>query len=325
MLKITGLQKRYKGYSVLRDLNMNVEKGDVYGFIGTNGCGKTTTMNIICNIIPKDSGAIAFECPDVKIGFLPESPALYGYMNGYEYLDYIGACCAYAGDIKARTAQVLAMTGMTGSADRLIKGYSRGMNQRIGIAAALYSSPDLLILDEPTSALDPEGRAEVMDIIQNLAATGATIILCTHILADIERVANKVGILRNGVMAVEGTIQDIKRKFAVGNALHIKLRHAPADDDPLRTMEYVERSEIWHGGVTLYARPHVSEAEFFYKTISTLHTHRIVPESIEFKRLTLEQIYIGINNGALDGKRDFDAPGIPGAHSLPMQHGRDDL
>jgi len=299
MLKINGLRKSYKGFSVLHGLDMNVEKGDVYGFIGTNGCGKTTTMNIICNIIPKDDGEIAFDEPNTKIGYLPESPALYGYMNSYEYLNFIGACCHYEGDVDARTRELLEITGMTSSAQRLISGYSRGMNQRIGIAAALYSSPDLLILDEPTSALDPEGRAEVMDIIQGLASSGSTIILCTHILSDIERVANKIGILRDGVMAVEGTIQDVQKRFASDNVLNIKLRYMPDINDPLCTMEYVEKSEITQGEIKLYAKPGVSEAEFFYKAISTLHTNKIVPEAIGFNRLTLEQIYIGVTNRVL--------------------------
>jgi len=299
MLKITGLKKSYKGFNVLTNLNMNIEKGDVYGFVGTNGCGKTTTMNIICNIIPKDDGEIAFENENVKVGFLPESPSLYGYMNGFEYLDFIGACCEYEGDIKARTSEVLAMTGMQEGAKRLIKGYSRGMNQRIGIAAALYSNPDLLILDEPTSALDPEGRAEVMSIIQGLAASGSTIILCTHILADIERVANKVGILKNGVIAVEGTIPDVKRQFERETAIHIRLRYTPNEHDPIRHMEYVQRSEIWYGGITIYAKPGVSEAEFFYKAVTTLAENKTLPEAIEFRRISLEQIYIGINNGTL--------------------------
>jgi len=299
MLKITGLKKSYKGYPVLKNLNMNIEKGDVYGFVGTNGCGKTTTMNIICNIIPKDEGDISFENEAVKIGFLPESPALYGYMNGSEYLDFIGACCHYEGDVKTRTAEVLEMTGMTEGAKRLIRGYSRGMNQRIGIAAALYANPDLLILDEPTSALDPEGRAEVMAIIQGLAASGSTIILCTHILADIERVANKVGILKNGIIAVEGTIPSIKQQFEREIAVHIRLRNTPTESNPLCHMECVQRSDIWYGGITIYAKHGISEAEFFYNAVTTLAENKILPEAIEFKRISLEQIYIGINSGTL--------------------------
>jgi len=299
MLKITGLKKSYRGFPVLLNLNMNIEKGDVYGLVGTNGCGKTTTMNIICNIIPKDYGDISFENDSIKIGYLPESPALYGYMNGFEYLDFIGACCEYEGDIKERTAEVLAITGMTSGADRLIKGYSRGMNQRIGIAAALYARPDLLILDEPTSALDPQGRAEVMEIITRLAMSGATIILCTHILSDVERVANKVGILHGGVMAVEGSINDVKRRYEGSNALHIRLQHTPGPADPICAIELAEKCEIWQGGVTLYAKWGVSEAEFFYKAVTTMAEHKIVPEAVEFRRLSLEQIYIGVCNGSL--------------------------
>ena len=299
MLKINGLKKSYRGFPVLRNLNMNIDKGDVYGLVGMNGCGKTTTMNIICNIIPKDDGEVAFENENVKIGYLPESPALYGYMNGFEYLDFIGACCEYEGDVKARTAEVLSITGMTDGAGRLIKGYSRGMNQRIGIAAALYARPDLLILDEPTSALDPQGRAEVMEIITRLAASGSTIILCTHILSDVERVANKVGILHGGVMAVEGLINDVRRRYEGSNALHIRLRYTPGPDDPVCGIELAEKCEIWQGGLTLYAKWGVSEAELFYKAVTTMAEHKIVPEAVEFRRLTLEQIYIGVCSGSL--------------------------
>ena len=300
MLNITGLKKSYSNFPVLKGLNMSIEKGDVYGFLGTNGCGKTTTMNIICDIITKDEGNIAFESDSIRVGYLPESPALFSYMNGFEYLDFIGACCEYEGDIKARTTEVLQLTGMFDDANRQIGGYSRGMTQRIGIASALYANPDLLILDEPTSALDPEGRAEIMTIISNLASSGATIILCTHILNDVERVANKVGILRHGVMAVEGMLSDVVKKFSYGNAVSIRLKEATNAMELLGGIEIVERVETEvYGDVTVHAKEGVNEAELFYKTVTTLASHQIVPEAIWFKRLSLEQVYLGINSGYL--------------------------
>jgi len=300
MLKITGLKKSYKGINVLRDLNMNVSKGDIYGFLGTNGCGKTTTMNIICNVIAKDEGKIDFDGENLKVGYLPESPALYGYMNGFEYLDFIGACCDYEGDIKERTAEVLKLTGMYQNAHRFIKGYSRGMTQRIGIAAALYANPDLLILDEPTSALDPEGRAEVMQIIGGLASSGSTIILCTHILTDVERVANRIGILSQGVMAVEGSISDIRKLFGTGTAVTISDVNPTAIIEALNELDIIERFDRESNGtVSAVAKQDVTEAELFYKIVTTLASKQIVPEGVWFKRLSLEQIYLGVSSNHL--------------------------
>jgi len=298
MLKITGLRKSYSSFSVLKGLNMSISKGDIYGFLGPNGCGKTTTMNIICNIIPKDDGAIDFEGDSIKIGYLPESPSLFGYMNGFEYLNFIGACCDFEGNVKERTSEVLQLTGMYGNAKRYIKGYSRGMIQRIGIAAALYSNPDLLILDEPTSALDPEGRAEVIEIISGLAASGSTIILCTHILNDVERVANKVGILRNGIIAVEGTLFDVKKMFGSGTAVTVRSQDATATTAVLQELDIIERVEAeYYGDITAYAKDGINEAEVFYKTVTPLAAKQIVPEGVWFRRLSLEQIYLGINSG----------------------------
>ena len=300
MLNITELTKSYNGFPVLKGLNMSIDRGDVYGFLGTNGCGKTTTMNVICNIIPKDSGNITFENENIRIGYLPESPALFGYMDGFEYLDFIGACCEFKGDIKSRTAEVLQLTGMYENARRYIKGYSRGMIQRIGIAAALYANPDLLIFDEPTSALDPEGRAEVIETISTLAASGSTIILCTHILTDVERVANKIGILRHGVMAVEGSLSDVKARFGAGNAVTVRSRNAAETSAVLREIEIVERVEDeYYGDVTAHARENVNEAELFYKIVTTLASKHIIPEGVWFKRLSLEQIYLGVNSGQI--------------------------
>jgi len=300
MLRINGLEKSYRGFPVLKGLNMSIDRGDIYGFLGTNGCGKTTTMNILCNIVPKDEGEISFQKENLVIGYLPESPALFNYMNGFEYLDFIGACCDFQGNIKARTAELLHLTGMIQNASRRIGGYSRGMVQRIGIAAALYANPDLLILDEPTSALDPEGRAEVMNIISTLAASGSTIILCTHILADVERVANKIGILRHGVMAVEGSLDHVKHAFGAGNALIIRSYNANETAGILHELDIVDRVFLQQANdVVAYAKEGVIEAELFYKVVTTLASRQVVPEGVWFYRLSLEQIYLGINSGHL--------------------------
>lgn len=225
MVKIRNLRKKYGAFEVLKGLSMDIEDGDVYGFLGRNGCGKTTTMNIICDVLPKDEGEIVLGNGKdrVKIGYLPESPMIYGYMTAKEYLQYIAACCEYAGDIDARVREVLDIVGLSDAANRRAKGYSRGMTQRLGMGAAILGKPDLLIFDEPTSALDPQGRAEVISIIHRLKSMGCTIILSTHILSDVERVANRIGIMNGGTLAEEGGLKELLRKYC-GDIISLSVR-----------------------------------------------------------------------------------------------------
>ncbi|MCL1903002.1 MAG: ABC transporter ATP-binding protein [Oscillospiraceae bacterium] len=308
MLRITDLRKKYKNYEVLKGLNMNLEKGSVYGFLGKNGCGKTTTMNIICNIVPKDGGTIGFEAGSgqrPKIGYLTESPALYGFMNGYEYLRYIAACADYELDVEKRIEEVLEVTGMTEGARRRIKGYSRGMNQRLGIAAALFDHPELLILDEPTSALDPEGRAEVMNIILNLKSSGVTIILCTHIITDVERVADKIGIMKNGIIAEEGSIDSIMTKYR-NQSKDITVRLADPHPDtaaPMRMLPSVNSSNYngMNGVVTLGS----DNIDSLYNELITLiYENKIKISELIAQKTTLEDVYFAITGlSGRDGVR----------------------
>lgn len=296
MVEIKGLHKSYKGFKVLNGLDMHINKGDVYGFLGKNGCGKTTTMNIICDIIPKDEGEITLgtgENEKIKIGYLPETPALFDYMNGYEYLRYIAACADYKEDIEKRISECLAITGMTEGGKRRIKGYSRGMVQRLGIAATIFNNPDLIILDEPTSALDPEGRAEVMAIIRNLTATGCTIILCTHILSDVERVANRVGIMKEGRLAAEGSIQEILDRYRSDS---IELIPMKDDPDTLNLISKFPSSKeikyFSHSGKFVIETDNPEEG--MLSLIKYLGENNIAVKCLNTSRPTLEQVYIDL-------------------------------
>lgn len=296
MVDIKGLYKSYKGFKVLNGLDMHINKGDVYGFLGKNGCGKTTTMNIICNIIHKDEGEITLGTSEeerIKIGYLPETPSLFDYMDGYEYLRYIAACANYKGDIEKRIAECLAITGMTEGGKRRIKGYSRGMVQRLGIAATIFDNPDLIILDEPTSALDPEGRAEVMAIIRNLTATGCTIILCTHILSDVERVANRIGIMKNGKLAAEGSIEEILDRYRSDS-----IELLPMRDDP-DTLNLINKfpganniSYFSHSGKFVIETDNLEEG--MLGLLKYLGENNIAVKSLNTSRPTLEQVYIDL-------------------------------
>lgn len=296
MVRIRNLYKKYGSYSVLRGLSMDIEKGDVYGFLGRNGCGKTTTMNIITNIIPKDEGEIIIgDGKPVKIGYLPESPVIYGYMTSREYLEYIAACCNYDGDIRARVNEVLDIVGLTKAADRRAKGYSRGMTQRLGMGAAIIGKPELLIFDEPTSALDPEGRAEVIEIIERLKGMGSTIVLSTHILSDVERVANRIGIMTNGALAEQGALNDILRKYA-GDVIHLKVRGL-TDDLKIKLLmvdfaraEYNDMNDTFRFGTD-------DSEECSRRLIKLLADNDAAAESLKIGTASLEEVFRKVVGG----------------------------
>ena len=284
-----------KQLKAVDDVNFEIKKGEVFGLVGESGCGKTTTMNIVSNIIPKDSGEINFGKENCKIGYLPETPSMFTYMNGYEYLDYIASCCSYKDDKKKRIDEVINIVGMAEGGKRRIKGYSRGMNQRLGIAAAIFDHPDLLILDEPTSALDPQGRAEVMSIIKNLADMGTTIILCTHILSDVERTANRIGIVRDGRMAVEGTIAEIKGQYdKVGKKIVMGIFGDPtAAIQPVSTLTggnfYFDRQRAVF---EIPLASDINEQETAHRLFDLLNSAGLTISLFVIENKTLEQIYM---------------------------------
>lgn len=299
MLVINDLHKSYKKFNVLNGLYMRINKGDVYGFLGKNGCGKTTTMNIICNIIPKDSGEIILGedgTNKIKIGYLPETPSMFPYMNGYEYLGYISYCSKFDGDVQKRIKACLAITGMSEGGKRRIKGYSRGMTQRLGIAAAIFNKPDLLILDEPTSALDPEGRAEVMNIIRNLSDTGCTILLCTHILSDVERVSNRVGIMRDGHLSAEGSIDEILASYGMES---VEIQLTEPDErafDLLRGLPFADKVLV--NEKTGFIAADVADGQAgMSETMRFLADNDIKVSGVRLARPTLEQVYLSIVGG----------------------------
>lgn len=290
MVKIRGLKKAYGNFSVLRGLDMNINDGDVYGFLGRNGCGKTTTMNIIADIIEKDDGELELNGgKPVKIGYLPESPMIFGYMTAREYLGYIASCVGYDGDIDKRVSEVIEIVGLTSAADRRAKGFSRGMTQRLGMGAAIFGNPDLLLFDEPTSALDPQGRLEVIDIINKLKDMGSTIVLSTHILSDVERVSNRIGIMTGGVLAEEGGLNDILKKYG-GDIINLTVRNLTQEDKiallsiNFARAEYDEKTNLFRFGS--------ENADETAKQLMKLLSERdMIAESFKIGTATLEEIF----------------------------------
>lgn len=221
MLRITNLHKRFGDKEVLRGLNLTVPEHSIYGFIGKNGAGKTTTMKTILGLLKADSGEIIVGGEKVvygqtstnqHIGYLPDVPEFYPFMTAPEYLRFCGEITGMKkAECDTRLKELLELVGL-GDEKHRIKGFSRGMKQRLGIAQALLNSPKLLICDEPTSALDPVGRKEILDILLTVREQ-TTVLFSTHILSDVERICTDVAFLNNGVVETQGKLSDIKTKY----------------------------------------------------------------------------------------------------------------
>ena len=218
MLQISDLSIKFKDKEVLKGLNLNVPSNSVFGFVGTNGAGKTTTMKIILGLLKPDNGKVYVNGEEVSygythtnkyIGFLPDVPEFYSFMTAEEFLKF----CAEITEIKKeeinnRIKEVLTLVGLENEKHK-IKGFSRGMKQRLGIAQALLNKPKLLICDEPTSALDPIGRKDILDILKSVSSE-TTVLFSTHILSDVERICTDVAIINDGVIEICGKLNEIK-------------------------------------------------------------------------------------------------------------------
>jgi len=246
VIKTVSLSKVYKGelehkpVTALVNLNLEVQRGEVYAFLGPNGAGKSTTIKLLTRLIFPSSGTITIQGKDIRdrnaldrIGFMPEQPNLYGYLSGREFLDYVGAIFRMKRAArKKRADELLYLVGLGKGGDRAIRGYSRGMTQRLALAQALMNDPDLLILDEPMSNLDPIGRKDVRDIILNLKEQGKTIFFSSHILSeffsshilsDAEMIADRIGILNEGRLVQVGTMSELVDKQIVSTEVTFEI------------------------------------------------------------------------------------------------------
>ncbi len=221
MLQIKGLYKRFGNKEVLGGLDLTVPEHSIFGFIGKNGAGKTTTMKTVLGLLKADAGEIMVNGEKVVygqtstnryIGYLPDVPEFYPFMTAVEYLRFCGEIMGIEKqENEKRCKELLELVGLSEETHR-IKGFSRGMKQRLGIAQALLNQPKLLICDEPTSALDPVGRKEILDILLAVREQ-TTVLFSTHILSDVERICTDVAFLDNGVVGVQGKLSDIKTKY----------------------------------------------------------------------------------------------------------------
>ena len=234
---VTGLTKvfavpfRRQSIVAVRDLDLRVEPGEVYGLLGPNGSGKSTTLKIVLGLVSPTRGQTEIFGRDSRlvesheaVGFLPENPYFYKFLTGTETLRFFGQLCGLSGvSLKKRVDEMLELVGLTDARDRRLRGYSKGMLQRIGLAQALINDPKLVVLDEPTAGVDPAGSHQIRDLIVDLRRRGITVLLSSHLLAQVQEVCDRVGILANGALVREGRLEEL---IAVENQTELVLENA---------------------------------------------------------------------------------------------------
>lgn len=225
-IQAINLTKVYKGFwskkklTALNNLNLTIKPGEIFGLLGPNGSGKTTTVKLLLGLIFPSSGTVNVlgkNSTDIKtkskVGFLPEETYLYKFLNSVETLDFYGQLFNLPKNIrKERIDTLIKLVGLEAAKKRPLKQYSKGMLRRIGFAQALINDPELLILDEPTSGLDPLGTKDMKDLILDIKKRGKTVFMCSHLLADVQDICDRVAILNKGVLQVIGPVKELISK-----------------------------------------------------------------------------------------------------------------
>ena len=231
LTKVFPIPFRRTKLVALRGLNLEVAPGQVYGLLGPNGSGKSTALKIILGLVAATAGTSKIFGRDSRevrsreaVGFLPENPYFYKYLTGEETLRFYGKLCGLHGQkLKARTNELLDLVRLQDARDRRLGGYSKGMLQRIGLAQSLIQEPKLVVLDEPTAGVDPAGSREIRDLILALKRRGITVLLSSHLLAQVQEICDRVGILAHGILVREGRVQDL---LAIENQTELILENA---------------------------------------------------------------------------------------------------
>src|SRR5205809_2884211 len=252
VVETRSLTKVYRDFwgrkkkTALNALDLKINKGEIFGLLGPNGSGKTTTIKLLLGLLfPTGGDAFVFGEPAAKveknerIGYLPEESYLYRFLNAEETLDFYGRLFNMPGEVRRRrAAELIDTVGLSNDKKRILKEYSKGMRQRIGLAQALINQPELVILDEPTSGLDPLGTRWMKDLILRLRTEGTTVIMCSHRLDDVQDVCDRIAILYDGELQELG---DVGQLLQVANRLQVLASNVALSPDLRRDLEEVIR------------------------------------------------------------------------------------
>ena len=302
-----GLTRHYGNLTALSSLDLTINKGDLFGFIGSNGAGKTTTLRILSTFLAPSNGTarvmghnVVKEADQVRriLGYMPDFFGVYKDMEVTEYLDFFAACYRISATKRQQTIKdVLELVGLTEKKEALIGALSRGMQQRIGLARVLVHDPKILLLDEPASGLDPRARIEMMAILQELQRLGKTIIISSHILSELETLCNRVAIIEKGDLIYSGPVQGVHSQFSKKQAYLVGV----ADNMEKAVKLLRERTEI--SDVELHedgsrARVELVNPEANASIIASIIVNSgLELTALETEEMNLEDVFLQVTRG----------------------------
>ena len=298
-IETQGLCKQFRTKKMVRvdalkSLDLCVGQGEVFGFLGPNGAGKSTTIKLTMGLLRPTSGmanvmGVSAAHPESRrrVGYLPENPAFYDYLSAEEYLFFVASQFGMGRElVKSRSEEALKLLGLWDARKRPMRGYSKGMTQRVGVAQTLVHDPDVYILDEPMSGLDPIGRALVKDIILDLKKRGKCVFFSTHITDDVEKVCDRVGVIVKGTLVVVDSVENILCSGVEGYLVHLK---APEGDPVVFAGVQAVRQT---GPVAEYYVPR----ELFNQFMGEVNSMKGEVVLVETKRRDLENFFLSIVN-----------------------------
>ena len=306
MVTIKNLTKTYGRYRALNNLNLHIEKGEIFGFVGPNGAGKTTTMRIICGLLQADWGEVYVDGVDAlnhndlikrKVGYVPDFFGVYDNFKVMEYMEFYGSM--YGMDrvsVHKISLGLLDLVNLLDKQDAYVDGLSRGMKQRLCVARALIHNPQLLVLDEPASGLDPRARFEMKEVMKNLGTMGKSIIISSHILPELGEMCTSIGVMEKGNLVVNGKVEDITRKSRHSNPLDIQiLENKDLAVQILRQTPLVEKISIRDDSVIITFDG--DEAEMG-QLLTTLVMNGVKVANFHREPGNLETLFMEITGGA---------------------------
>jgi ABC-2 type transport system ATP-binding protein len=296
ILRTVGLTKHFGKLEAVKNLNLELRRGEVFGFLGPNGAGKSTTVGMILGLVAPTAGSIELFGKKLdgnnwpllrRVGAIIEEPAFYPYLSGRDNLEVLSR--AIGGIPRAKITEVLERVNLLDRARDRYDHYSMGMKQRLGIASTLLRDPELIILDEPTSGLDPAGTKEVRDLIPRLAHESRAVFLCSHLLHEVELVCDRVMIIKQGVMIANAPVQEL---LTQGQLIQIKVDDAVQASAILKNLPWVKSVKTENGYLVIDAPPNSAS-----QVNKALAEHNIYVSELISRNASLESVFLQLTGG----------------------------